>query len=120
MQYKRKFLVPGDTVRTCRDLCKDPHRAPCKEAKDFTGRIVYRWIADITRCIHPNEIDKPREYIVSETVEGEWQCSCKAWTTHKPRIDCKHIYKAKANPEKYEVDVNWTGKTLETIKKVTG
>lgn len=34
-------------------------------------------------------------YTVSETVQGEWQCSCIGWTRHFPRRDCKHIRWAK-------------------------
>lgn len=30
-------------------------------------------------------------YVVTETVSGEWQCSCVGWTRHTPRRDCKHI-----------------------------
>jgi hypothetical protein len=36
--------------------------------------------------------DGKREYVVSlDTARGEWACSCKGWTTHVPRRDCKHI-----------------------------
>jgi hypothetical protein len=34
-------------------------------------------------------------YIVSHKKDGEWQCSCPAWTTTTPREDCKHILKVK-------------------------
>ena len=123
MKYKRKFLVQGDTIPTCWDYrhkCEKVFRAwenrPCVLAKTINGRPwVYK--ADESRCPFP--INKPTEYIVSETEDGEWQCSCKAWTTHKPRIDCKHIVKAKADPKKYEVAVDWIGKTIETMKRVT-
>ena len=120
VQYKRKFLVPGETVKTCWDFRKQCQKqfgstyghlnAPC-----LTTGSYHR---DEEKCPFP--INKPNDYIVSETVEGEWQCSCKAWTTHKPRRDCKHIDKARANPEKYEVAVDWTGKTVEIMKRVTG
>lgn len=122
IEYKRKFLVPGETVKTCHDFrkqcmklredSKHPRALPCNPTQSWS------WSRSEEKCPFP--INKPNDYIVSETTEGEWQCSCKAWTTHKPRIDCKHIIKAKADPKKYEVAVDWTGKTLETIKKVTG
>lgn len=39
-------------------------------------------------------------YIISHKKDAagsdiEWQCSCPAWTTSKPREDCKHILKVK-------------------------
>lgn len=34
-------------------------------------------------------------YIVSHKKDGEWQCSCPAWTRNTPREDCKHILKVK-------------------------
>jgi len=129
-QYKRKFLVPGDTIKTCWDYrgkCEkqfgtDEGKLPCSiqiptVPKTYTGGH-YIWSRDEKKCPFP--INKPSSYIVSETVDGEWQCSCKAWTTHKPRQDCKHIIKAKANPKEYEIAVDWTSKSVETMKKVTG
>jgi len=120
-EYKRKFLVPGDTPQTEKDFrkkhCKVLEEAPCAIFRyTFSGR-KFLYGLDESKCPYP--IGKPHEYIVSETVEGEWQCDCRAWTTSKPRHDCKHIQKAKASPKKYEVSVDWTGKTIETMKKVT-
>lgn len=34
-------------------------------------------------------------YIVSHKKDGEWQCSCPAWTRNTPREDCKHILRVK-------------------------
>ena len=122
IKYKRKFLVPGNTVKKnffeeyCKGNCPRAHPSNAQgfhyRCRGFGGLYPpYR------ECVNKDKIFN--EYIVSETEDGEWQCSCKAWTTSKPRKDCKHILKAQANPEKYEVDVGWTGKSLETIKKVT-
>lgn len=30
-------------------------------------------------------------YIVSQLADGTFQCSCRGWTSHMPRRDCKHI-----------------------------
>ncbi len=30
-------------------------------------------------------------YTVSEAKDGNWSCSCMAWTRNHPREDCKHI-----------------------------
>jgi len=120
--YKRKFLVPGETPQTERDFrkkyCKVLEEAPCAVFRYTFGGQKFLYALEESKCPYP--IGKPREYIVSETVDGEWQCSCKAWTTGKPRRDCKHIIKAKANPDKYEIAVDWTGKSVDTLKKVTG
>jgi len=32
-----------------------------------------------------------KTYKVSLTNNGDYECSCPAWTTHTPRKDCKHI-----------------------------
>jgi len=118
MKYKRKFLVQGETVK------KHFFMEHCgKDCPQST------WIKGRTRCWGLGSIDPPytecaqrdkmfNEYIVSETEDGEWQCNCKAWTTHKPRQDCKHIRRAKADPKKYEIDPEWTGKTTQIMKKV--
>ena len=34
-------------------------------------------------------------YIVSEAKDGNWACSCMAWTRNHPREDCKHIMRVK-------------------------
>ena len=36
------------------------------------------------------------KYIVGQDAEGNWGCSCPAWTRHVPRQDCKHILDVKA------------------------
>jgi len=35
------------------------------------------------------------EYIIAQDKEGNWACSCMAWTRHMPRRDCKHILEVK-------------------------
>jgi len=112
-QYKRKFLVPGDTVKDCwafRKQCRKEHPdlRPCQTK----GR--YSYASDPSKCPYP--IGKPTEYIVAETEEGEWQCSCPHWKFR--REECGHIRKAKANPEKYEISKEHTQRTTETLKKI--
>ena len=34
-------------------------------------------------------------YTVSEATDGNWSCSCMAWTRNHPREDCKHIMRVK-------------------------
>ena len=34
-------------------------------------------------------------YTVSEAKDGNWACSCMAWTRTHPREDCKHIMRVK-------------------------
>lgn len=31
------------------------------------------------------------DYIVGQDKDGNWGCSCRGWTSHVPRTDCKHI-----------------------------
>lgn len=131
--YKRKFLVPSDTPnpsrsyraenKFTREVCEAkcphfnrvpnmrgviPHR-PCNPANRY-------WEVDYQKCIYPEDVFD--EYIVGETETGEYECSCRAWTTTFPRRDCKHIVKAKRDPKKYEVDPGFTGKSIQAIKKL--
>jgi hypothetical protein len=34
-------------------------------------------------------------YVVSLATDGNWACSCMAWTRTHPREDCKHIMRVK-------------------------
>jgi hypothetical protein len=34
-------------------------------------------------------------YTVSQATDGNWSCSCMAWTRTHPREDCKHIMRVK-------------------------
>jgi hypothetical protein len=52
-----------------------------------------------------------KEYLVSITEHGQWQCSCKHWTTR--HVDCKHILRVKSNPEAYETSLGMTTVGLE-------
>jgi len=119
-EYKRKFLVEGDSIK--KDFYGKYCCKPCSQSAFNPKHRRCFGIGSLSRpfqeCIHREKIF--HEYIVSETIEGGWQCSCKAWTTHKPRQDCKHILKVKANPKKYQIATDFTAKTIETIKKVTG
>lgn len=110
-KYKRKFKVPGDTIRSCRSFQKKcrkeyPNRAPCNSVGSYRR--------DKSKCPYP--IGKPNEYIVSETINGEWQCSCPSWKFR--RRQCHHIAKAKANPEKYEIAVEFTERTTDVLSKI--
>lgn len=113
-KYKRKFLVPGDTIKDCWDFrrkCRKKYgtmisQRPCtREVK--RGR-------DESLCPFP--INQPNKYIVSEMEDGTWRCSCPQWKFRR-RI-CHHIEKAKTNPEKYEIAKEFTGKTTDVISKL--
>ena len=39
----------------------------------------------------PSDSNPAKSYVVSEDWEGNYACSCPAWTRHTPRRDCKHI-----------------------------
>lgn len=59
-------------------------------------------------------------YIVSHKKDGEWQCSCPAWTRNTPREDCKHILKVKL-VEKVPSGAVVTSKTVISVDSgVTG
>ena len=47
----------------------------------------------------PSDSNPSDSYTVSLTYDGKWQCSCKGWTMHVPRKDCKHIRRIKEDPE---------------------
>lgn len=38
-------------------------------------------------------------YTVAVSDEGNWGCSCPAWTRHKERQDCKHIKKVRSTEQ---------------------
>ena len=116
-KYKRKFLVQGDTPNT-RSLFKNYCQEDCQKSVPWIQRCrgIGGLFPPYEECKHKDKLFN--EYIVSETVDGEWQCSCKAWTTHLPRKDCKHVRKAKANPEKYEISKDFTGTSVDILKKV--
>jgi len=35
--------------------------------------------------------DARRKYVVTKYPHNKWKCSCKGWTLHSPRRDCRHI-----------------------------
>jgi len=43
----------------------------------------------------PSDSNPAKSYVVSEDWEGNYACSCPAWTRHTPRRDCKHIRRVK-------------------------
>lgn len=47
----------------------------------------------------PSNSNPDKEYTISQTYEGGFQCSCRGWTMHVPRRDCTHIRQLKADPE---------------------
>lgn len=65
-------------------------RALEDEAGDFVSPSFdggERWVA-------PSQSDPDKEYVITlkdGVQNGEWQCSCPAWTRNTPRKDCKHI-----------------------------
>lgn len=63
------------------------------------------------KFIVPSKSTLGKEYLVSETIHGEWQCSCMHWINR--HTDCNHIKDARANPSKYEVGLHKTTIGLE-------
>jgi hypothetical protein len=51
----------------------------------------------------------PDPYVVSHAKDGNWSCSCMAWTRNHPREDCKHIMRVKLQ-ENTPVEVKVTPK----------
>jgi len=126
--YKKKFRIAGETIKTCwdfREECRRTYgnrtgegRLPC-EVKQPTTRKTYTggyyiWRRDESRCPFP--INQPSYYTVALTEDGEWQCSCPVWIYR--RRECKHIRKVKENPSEYEISTEFTGKTSKIIEKL--
>jgi len=114
-EYKRKFLVDGNTIKDCWDFRKkcgkkygSNDNRPCRKED--------RWRKDESKCPYP--INQPTKYIVAETLDGEWQCSCPVWKFR--RQQCHHIRKAQMNPEKYQIAKEHTGKSIKTFAKIFG
>ena len=129
VQYRRKFLVPGETPRVgrySRELCSELCGAPFLVAPPFgpnPNRINapcvkgYLWgKPDYSKCRHPEKMFN--QYLVGKTETGTWTCSCKAWTTTVPRKDCKHIKKARRNPQRYEVPSGFTERAIKAVKRL--
>jgi len=105
--YKRKFRVPGNTIQDCHYLCKNKiyeHPKPC-------GISPYKYPMDYSKCLYPSKINQPVTYIVSETIDGRWVCSCPSSIFRK--MECDHIKTAKLNPDKYNIPVYVTGTICE-------
>jgi len=120
-KYKRKFLVSGDTPLHCEDFCRkiEFHERPCiKDVAKRLGRTYNLWnsLKEMQKCPHRGKLGKPRQYIVSETTTGDWECSCPVWKFR--RKECKHIKKVKANPEKYEISKEFTGGTTNLFSEI--
>ena len=120
-RYRRKFRVASNSrVHECKKLCKKIHTGyetilpPCMEGQTLS---YYGRRKDKSRCSHIDMLGKPIMYIVSQTVDGEWQCSCPRWKFK--RIACTHIRSVSRNPSAYhEIDPEFTGKTTEILDKV--
>lgn len=111
VKYKRKFKVPGDTIHDCWSFRKKCNKKYGDAKPCLVGD---RWRRDESKCPFP--INKPTEYIVSEMEDGTWRCSCPVWKFR--RQQCHHIDKAKRNPEKYEISVEFTGKLTDVFDKI--
>lgn len=109
-RYKRKFQVPGNTIKDCWDFRKKCRK---KYGENKPCLVAHNYRRDESKCPFP--IGKPNDYIVSEMKDGTWQCSCPAWKFR--RKQCDHIDKAKANPEKYEIAVEFTEKLTKVFTK---
>lgn len=59
----------------------------------------------------PSDSVAGKEYLVSITEYGQYQCSCKHWTTR--HVECKHILRVKENPEAFETSLGTTTVGLE-------
>ena len=51
--------------------------------KSKDGRWKQQWVVKSS--------DGQRDYIVSLDWDGMYHCACRGWTSHFPRMDCKHI-----------------------------
>lgn len=116
-QYKQKFLVPSETLKkdahqTCRNCRGNSRDFPCNP-RGGSG-ISFNYGPVYENCHTPDKLFA--QYIVSETEDGRWECSCPAWKFR--RMECHHIRKAKANPEKYRIAKEFTGRTTDVLSKI--
>ena len=47
------------------------------------GRWKQQWVV--------KSFSSTTDYIVSLDWDGMYHCGCRGWTSHFPRVDCKHI-----------------------------
>uniref|UniRef100_A0A6M3LUJ5 SWIM-type domain-containing protein n=2 Tax=viral metagenome TaxID=1070528 RepID=A0A6M3LUJ5_9ZZZZ len=67
----------------------------------------------LNQWIVPSDSDPNRNYTISLTYNEEWQCSCRGWTSHVPRRDCKHIRRIKEDPEALKNGVRFSEATVK-------
>lgn len=60
----------------------------------------------VRKWIVPSHTTVGKEYLVSLTEHGEYQCSCMHWINR--HLECSHIRDVKADPSKYEVSLDNT------------
>ena len=99
-KYKHKYLVYGNTPK--KGVC-----SKCFISNNDSYPCGYV-IPVPERCIIPEEAFK--RYVVSETIDGHWVCSCPRGIFRRVNGDstCKHVTKVKLDPKKYEVPLSVT------------
>ena len=80
-----------------------------------------KWIVPSTsRNFYVRDEDKKIIYIVAETEDGKFQCSCPAWIFQRKKLrngECYHIQLVKHSPHEFEeVDPEITGSLLQIAK----
>ena len=126
-KYKRKFLVEGSSLTSCVDICKikedsffypgdyRPLNLSCLVVFNTYNNNTSSYVIKTSKCMYPERLHKPHKYIVSETKDGKWLCSCPRGKFRRVNGEsqCDHVNTAKSDPEKYEVPVHVTGTLVE-------
>jgi len=115
-KYKRKFIVLGDTPK--KEICDE-----CIITANYTYYALAHPCSN-TNQIEPNNCIKPddafKKYLVSETIDGKWVCSCPRGKFHRVNGEsiCHHVDKAKQNPDKYEVTKSVTVNKMKIAEEL--
>ena len=133
-----KKLYDGDIYTTLKD--NYGHHEPCivqmteqeweDYAKNIGSRASYRYrmshcyndkktvVKDIRICPYKDKLGKPKDYIVSEKMDGTIVCDCPAGKFNRDEdgnTQCTHRDTAYSNPKKYEIPVESTAKDVDAI-----
>lgn len=89
---RRKICVGGDGSQPWFKIRKGHVREGVMEGGIMSRLSEDKWVR---RWVVPSS-SGDGDYIVAQDKDGNWACSCRGWTSHVPRTDCRHIREVKA------------------------
>ena len=122
--FIHKYLVKGNTLRTCKDICgsKALLRSDmvCSTKHGYYHKNRYYYERNTSQCMFKEKLNTPKSYVVAETDNGKWVCNCKHGIFRKVNgnSNCDHVYEVRCNPEKYEIPVIATATAIAVAEEL--